>query len=328
MKISVRTSARLHLGFYNFFSDGVAYGGLGVAIENPSVVVKVFKVEENGVKIVNRSSVDISDCVESVVKALGLRGIGIEVLSAIPRHVGLGSTTQTVLAIAYAASKLLRLSYSVRELAVKLCRGRDSGIGIAVFELGGFVVDSGRRVGENRRILCPTSVDSLPQLIFRASMPRGWSFTVIIPAMRRGFDEVSERKAMDMPQEVSKELQLELYKLIFLHMLPAILRRDIDTFGKALTKLQFIVGEYFSRYQGDVFCCKEAELAVKTLLNYGAKGVGQSSWGPTVYGLVEGHVAAKKLCEKVLKELRTIGVEAKCLAVKPRNRGAEVAVEV
>lgn len=327
MKVVVQASARLHMGFYNFLSDGVAYGGLGAAIEYPSVVVKVYRHSGEGVKVFNRSTVEVQDCVESVVKVLSLSGVSIEILSAVPRHVGLGSTTQTTLAIAYATSKLLGLNYKVKELAVKLCRGMDSGIGVAAFEVGGFIVDSGRRVGEGGRVLCPASVSDLPQPVFRAPIPRSWSFAVVIPKKRRGLDEVSERRAMDAPQQVSKDVQLELYKLVFLYMIPALLRRDIETFGKALTKLQFTVGEYFSKYQGGVFCCEEAEEAVKAMLKHGAKGVGQSSWGSTVYGLVEGQATAKRLCRKVLEEVVARGVEAECLTVKVRNRGADVAVE-
>uniref|UniRef100_A0A7C4BDF1 Beta-ribofuranosylaminobenzene 5'-phosphate synthase n=1 Tax=Ignisphaera aggregans TaxID=334771 RepID=A0A7C4BDF1_9CREN len=326
MKVLVHATARLHMGFYNFLADGIAYGSIGVALDRPSITVRVFTHSEGGFKVLNRAGVDITDCIRAVEKVFDLRGIGIEVVSAIPRHVGLGSTTQTVLAIAYALSKLQGLGYGVRGIAVKLCRGRDSGVGIAAFESGGFVVDSGRRVTEGR-VACPSSVEDLPQPVFQAPLPKKWSFLIFTPKKKRGLDEVSERRALDTPIELPRDTQFELYKLVFLHMIPSVLRRDAETFGKALTKLQFIVGEYFSKYQGGVFCCEEAETIVKTMLRHGVKGVGQSSWGPTVYGLVEGHTTAKRLCEKVLRDLRSEGVEVEYMIAKARNKGAEVAVE-
>lgn len=327
MSVVVHASARIHMGFYNFLTDGIAYGGLGAALSQPSVVVRVSRLGGKGFDVVNRSGVDISDCIDSVVKAFDLRGVGIEVLSAIPRHIGLGSTTQMTLAIAYAASKLLGLGYSVRDIAVRLCRGRDSGIGVIAFERGGFIVDSGRRISESGKVLCPTSLEDLPQPIFRAPIPRKWSFILFIQKMRRGFDEIGERRAMDVPTSLPKDIQHELYKLVFLYMIPSILRRDIDVFGKALTRLQFVVGEYFSKYQGGIFCCEEAEAIVNTMLRHGVKGVGQSSWGPTVYGLVEGHAIAKRIAERVLKDVKSKGIEAEYMVVKASNRGAMVVME-
>jgi beta-ribofuranosylaminobenzene 5'-phosphate synthase len=326
MSIIVEAPSRIHMGFYNFLTDGIVYGDLGVAIEEPKVIVKIFRVDEDRVIVVNKSGEDISDCVEKTINVLNIRGVGIEVLKSIPRHVGLGSTTQIMMAIAYGVSKLLNLRYSVRELAVKLCRGRDSGVGISVFEKGGFVVNSGRDISMSRRVLCPSSLQDLPQLIFRSPVPRYWRFIVFIPKRRKGFDEVSERIAMDKPAELPKDLQFELYKLVFLHIVPAILRKDIETFGKALTKLQFVVGEYFSKYQGGVFCCEEVEVIVKSLLKHGIKGVGQSSWGPTVYGIVEKFLA-RKVLKNVLRDIESKGIEVDYMIVKARNRGAVAVIE-
>jgi len=327
VKVTVHTPARIHMGFYNFLADNIAYGDLGVALQKPSVTVRVSEISGNEIRVANKSGVDISDCIESVVKKLNLRGVYIEVLNAIPRHVGLGSTTQTVLAIACAVSRLQGLSCNVRDLAVKLCRGRDSGVGIAVFERGGFVVNSGRRISGERRVLCPTSPLDLPQVVFRAPVPREWSFILFTPRERRGLDEISERRVMDIPMQFPKDLQCELYRLVFLHMIPSILRRDIETFGKALTKLQFTIGEYFSKYQGGIFHSEEVELIVNTLLRYGVKGVGQSSWGPTVYGLVKGQSRARRIAVRVLEEIKSKGVEAEYVVVKAANRGARLVVE-
>jgi len=327
VRVVIQAPARIHMGFYNFLTDNVVYGDLGVAIQKPRVVIRVSRSGEGSFKVVNKSGVDISDCLEKVAKIFDLHDVHIEVLDVIPRHVGLGSTTQITLAIAYAVSTLQGFNYSVRDLAVKLCRGRDSGVGIATFERGGFIVNSGRRVSEEGRVKCPTSLHDLPQVIFRASVPREWSFTIFTPKTRKGLDEVSERKVMDIPISLPKDIQYELYKLVFLYIIPSILRDDIETFSKALTKLQLIVGGYFSKYQGSTFCCEEAELIVNTMLRYGVKGVGQSSWGPTIYGIVEGWSKAKEITMRVLREVRSIGIEADYMIVKACNRGAKLVVE-
>jgi beta-ribofuranosylaminobenzene 5'-phosphate synthase len=320
--IVIESSARLHLGFYNFLVDSIVYGGLGVAIEYPKISIKVSK--SNGLDIVNKSGVDLEDAVRNTLNKLNVDNIKIEILEAIPRHVGLGSTTQTMLAMGYAISKLFNLGYSVEEIAVLLGRGRDSGIGIATFKYGGFVVDSGRVLSEKGFVTPPRDVIDIPQIIFRSKLPRNWYFLVFIPRGIKGLDEKSERVAMDVPREIPKDIQFELYKLLILHIIPAVVRRDIDVFGKALTKLQFIVGEYFSKYQGGVFCCKESEYIVNSMLRNGVHGAGQSSWGPTVYGIVEGYSKARRILVKTVAEIQSKGLDAAYYIVKARNKGASL----
>ncbi|MEM1646578.1 MAG: hypothetical protein QXL96_12140 [Ignisphaera sp.] len=317
----VESSARLHLGFYNFFEDNVAYGGLGVAIEEPRVRVCVRSSEN--FELVNRSGVDVSDIGEFVKERLGVEKVSISVDQAISRHIGLGSTTQISLSIAYAIAKHLNLGYTIRELAVLLGRGMDSGIGIAAFEYGGFVVDSGRRVVSGR-VEKPKSIEDLPKIIFRSPLPIDWYFIVVVPRGIKGLDEKQERKAMDIPHQLPKELQYELYKLLLLNIIPSVLSKDVELFGKAITKLQLIVGTYFSKYQGGIFCCRESEEIVKTLQEHGAYGVGQSSWGPTVYGLVKSRVKALKILRKVTDKADKLGLECDYYVVRARNKGAKV----
>ncbi|MEM4552614.1 MAG: hypothetical protein QXI86_00065 [Ignisphaera sp.] len=321
MAICIETSARLHLGFYNFFEDGIAYGGLGVAIEYPKIRVKVYR--DTGFSVINKvHGLYVDDVVDLVKNSLNVSSIGIVVEEAYSRHVGLGSTTQLALSISYGIAKLLDMKYSVRELAVALGRGRDSGIGVATFEYGGFVVDSGRRV--NQRVEVPRSVNDIPQILFRSYLPEDWYFIVIIPHGIKGLDEVRERSVMDYPQPLPRDLQYELYKLLLLHIIPSIVRRDIEVFGKAITKLQRIVGEYFSKYQGGIYCCREAEEIVNALLNSGAQGAGQSSWGPTVYGIISGKDNAFRVLRKVSEKIERHGIEYSYYVVKNRAKGASI----
>ena len=100
------------------------------------------------------------------------------------------------------------------------------------------------------------------------------------------------------------------------------MRKDIVLFGKALTEIQYITGNYFSRYQAGVFCCRESEEAVKLLLRYGVYGVGQSSWGPAVYGVVDSKKKASYIAGKVVNGLRSMGISVKYVFIsRPRNRG-------
>ena len=317
MRVDVKSSARLHLGFYTISSDCMAYGSMGLAIDRPEVNVQVEKAD--GLKIRNLTQVIIERDVKEVVELLNLPGAEVNVLKAIPRHVGLGSTTQLRLSIAYALSKIYNLRYNIRQLAFIIKRGWVSGVGIAAFKQGGFILDSGRIPGENG--LCePKNPDDLPNIMFRRPLPKSWHFVVAIPRGIRGFDEHEEKPILKTP-ETNHSLERDLHETVLLYMLPALARRDAKNFGKALTKVQRLVGKYFSKHQGGEFCCWETEQMIKNLLNGGAYGAGQSSWGPTAYGLIEGSKRSKKLLNHMVKSAEKIGVDSEFFIVQPRNRG-------
>jgi beta-ribofuranosylaminobenzene 5'-phosphate synthase len=278
--------------------------------------VQVRKADRPEIK--NLTQVTIERDVKEVMKLLNLSGAEVNVLKAIPRHVGLGSTTQLRLSIGYALSKIYDLKYSIRRLAFILRRGTVSGVGIAAFKQGGFILDSGRLSKDG--ISEPKSPDEIPSVMFRSPLPKSWRFIVAIPRGIRGLDEREEKPILEAP-ETNHSLEHNLHETVLLHMLPALARRDAKNFGKALTKVQRLVGRYFSKYQGGEFCCWETEQMVKSLLNGGAYGAGQSSWGPTAYGLVEGSKRAKKLLDYMLKSAERIGVESEFFIAQPRNRG-------
>ena len=77
----------------------------------------------------------------AIAAHLGIRGgHALTVLSSIPAHAGLGSGTQLALGIAAALRRLHGLPANPGEDARVLGRGHRSGIGIFLFQQGGFVV--------------------------------------------------------------------------------------------------------------------------------------------------------------------------------------------
>jgi len=317
MRIDIESSARLHLGFYTISAGCIAYGSMGLAIDVPEVFVQVGKADR--LKIRNLTQVAVEPDVKEAVKLLNLPGAEINVLKAIPRHVGLGSTTQLRLCVAYALSKIYDLKYNIRQLAFILKRGAVSGVGIAAFKQGGFILDSGRILSKDG-IHKPKNPDEIPSIMFRRPLPKSWCFVVAIPRGIRGLDEREEKPILEMP-ETNYDLERKLHEAVLLGMLPALARRDAKTFGKALTKVQRLVGRYFSKFQGGEFCCWETEEMIKGLLEGGAYGAGQSSWGPTAYGLIEGSKKAEELSDYMFKLTERIGVESEIFVVQPRNRG-------
>ena len=71
-------------------------------------------------------------------------------------------------------------------------------------------------------------------------------------------------------------------------LLPALAEGDLATFGAALSAIQAITGRWFAPVQGGTFAPGPSEELVRRMAEWGASGVGQSSWGPAVYGIVDG----------------------------------------
>ena len=76
-----------------------------------------------------------------------------------------------------------------------------------------------------------------------------------------------------------------LCRLVLLNLLPALVERDRSTFGEALYEFNRKGGELFRLIQGGVYAHPRIEELVKTIRAFGIKGVGQSSWGPTIFAL-------------------------------------------
>ncbi|RLE48906.1 MAG: hypothetical protein DRJ33_08665, partial [Candidatus Methanomethylicota archaeon] len=132
----VTSHARLHFGFYRFLDLNLAYGSMGLSLEHPKFQAEIRKADD---VVVRGESKEIIDVARKAVERLGVKGVEVVVHQYIPFHVGLGATTQTSLAIAYALNELYGLGYTIEQLAAKLGRGFNSGIGLWTFKYGGFI---------------------------------------------------------------------------------------------------------------------------------------------------------------------------------------------
>ena len=323
MKVRINTSARLHLGFYNFRKGDRVYGSIGVAIDKPVLDVVIEPLEEKRIEVVSRQ--DIEDVIRRVKQVFNV-GARIYVHSYIPRHVGLGSTTQLALAIGVGLSLITQhqAEIDVYDIAAKLGRGLVSGIGVATFKYGGFVVDCGRRVYGDRLEL-PRSASDVPQPIIQHRLPKDWRFIVIVPRTSKPrVSEDRELQIMQPPANVPETLQYELYAALLLEMLPALWKGDIEGFGKALTRIQILTGKFFEPLQGGVFCCRETEAVIKVFNELGVYGYGQSSWGPVAYGLVDID-RSERVFIRCMERLKELGIDVEYATIAtPRNDGAKI----
>jgi beta-RFAP synthase len=198
----------------------------------------------------------------------------VRVASAPAEHVGLGVGTQLSLAVARAVLSLAGdADMSVADLARLTTRGRRSGIGLHGFQHGGLIVDGGSR-----------NEAEIPPLLARLPFPEAWSILLVQPPGLRGLHGADERRAFASLAPINEDLTGALCRLVLLEILPAVAEHDLDTFGAALAELQARVGACFAPAQGGIYATSQASMIVDELRRLGFVGVGQSSWGPTLYG--------------------------------------------
>ena len=95
----------------------------------------------------------------------------------------------------------------------------------------------------------------------------------------------------------------------------------ISNFGRALSQIQEITGRWFAAVQGSTFAKGVSEELVHRMREWRALGVGQSSWGPAVYGIVGRDDDAQRLADRARDFIGSDGV---VYAGPFRSEGARV----
>jgi beta-RFAP synthase len=109
-----------------------------------------------------------------------------------------------------------------------------------------------------------------------------------------------------------------------MQMLPAVIERDPVAFGESLTGIQRIVGGWFRSVQGGIFATAQGAELARIMRRAGASGVGQSSWGPAVYGLAADQDQADYIKHRLLQAMKEKKVKTTVFLAKASNRGAEI----
>jgi len=283
-KIRIEAPARLHLGMFDLGGSlGRQFGGIGVAIGQPSLILEV----EIGQSLTAEgpSADRVVAFAERYLQSNQITtGAHFRVEQAIPAHVGLGSGTKLGMAVAQALATLYDLSDDPYLLAQAVGRGSRSAIGLWTFAQGGFVVEGGQWSEQNRPA----------PLLLRQAMPADWHCVLAIPQARSGLSGKEEAQAFAQLGGM-REQAAAISHLVLMSLLPALVEGELVEFGAALTQMQRLVGECFSPVQGGHFANDRSAQLIERLLEWGAAGAGQSSWGPTVYGLVADAAQGQRL---------------------------------
>lgn len=203
----------------------------------------------------------------------------INVLSAAPQHVGLGTGTQLGLSIARALAELTEEHYweqGIGILASRMGRGERSAVGIYGFQSAGFIVEAGK-----------TADQDVSTRVFRADFPDEWSIVLVVPNDIKGVHGKREVETLaQLAEKKCDDRAIEtLSRIVLLGMLPALFELDLVLFGEALYDFNRRSGAMFEDAQGGIYAHPRIEVVVRKIREMGIKGVGQSSWGPAIFAI-------------------------------------------
>ena len=305
MRVRIETPARLHFGFLDLSGEtGRLYGGVGVALSRPRAVVEAEPAEE----IDTDAGGYFENLLRDAVDVLDVPGARLDVHDTLPRHVGLGSGTQHASAVLEAVGRANDVETTRRHVRA-MGRGVRSGVGRAVFENGGFVVDAGHPVGvdrENRRV---------PSVAVRHAVPSDWRFIVAVPDGEGAHGEDEERR---MRRVVGDEAGIgdRVRREFVGRVLPGAAEGDVADFGAGVAEIDRLNGVWYADEQDGVYHDASAPIVERLGEHDAVAGAGQSSWGPSVYAVTTADHAADVAGS----------VDPPCFITSPDNHGARVSL--
>ena len=241
-----------------------------------------------------------------------IRGARIRILRAPHPHTGLGTGTQMAMAVARALALLIdRSDWEAPRLAGLVGRGERSAIGAYGFCAGGLLVEGGKM---DRSRLAP--------LVARCPFPEDWRIVLICPRCRQGLAGDRERHVFATMAPISDETTARMCRLVLMGLLPAVVDGDLPAFGASLYELQQVAGTCFLKSQGGVFAGPILERIVRFVRDEGVAGVGQSSWGPTLYAFCGDEDRALRLAGNIQNRFNLDDHEV--VVTEADNRGALV----
>jgi beta-RFAP synthase len=305
----------LHFGLFHVPVDGLThdrdgrpirkFGGLGMMIEKPCVTVTATEAgafqtsgplagrAEHFLHLIRQSEQIQNWRIEGEGQTLRLH---IQV-DGPPEHIGLGVGTSVGLAIVAAVRRdlypfrpVMRIYHgTVRRMAEAVNRGERSAIGMYGFERGGFIVDGGKEPHER-----------FSRLESRIEFPADWRVLLVRPPGIAAWFGGAERGAFarNRPHQQALFITKQLHIIARSRVIRALQDADFDTFAQSIFEFNRLAGEPFHDDQGGPYAGVEVACVIDELMEMGAVGVGQSSWGPTVFAMCRDvdeaeHLAAK-----------------------------------
>lgn len=293
--VEVVAPSRLHFGMFSFGrSDRRQYGGVGTMVDRPGLRLRITAAGEFAVRgpLAARAQT-VAERLAEAWRLDHLPACLIDVEAAPPDHVGLGTGTQLALAVTAGLNAWHgEPPLDAARLAALAGRGDRSAIGTYGFTRGGLLVEAGKLPGE-----------ALSPLEHRVELPAAWRFALICPTAERGLSGEAERRAFREMPAVPAETTERLRREVAVELLPAAEAGDFDRFSRSLYRFGREAGSCFAARQGGPFASGPIAELVATMRAAGIEGVGQSSWGPTVFALLRDEDAARQFVETLARQV-------------------------
>ncbi len=284
---------RLHFGLFHVPGGSLArssgaegasrvpvreFGGVGLMIDRPGLVVAARPAESWQFEGPLASRAQVFAHQFAATLPIPIQPLQILVERSPVEHTGLGVGTQLGLAVARAVAIESGLSdMSAAELAGRVGRGDRSAIGVHGFDRGGLIVEPGKAPSE-----------TISPLLTRVHLPDEWRVVVFAPAVSDRWSGGREQQAFARAGQTPRPpgLTETLCRIALLGLLPAAVAGDVQGFGEAVHEFNLRAGEPFAAAQGGAYAGPEVAGLIAAVRRLGVRGVGQSSWGPSVFAVV------------------------------------------
>jgi len=326
-RVIVQTPSRLHLTLIDMHGgSGRVDGGVGITLNEPGILLEVRQSSSLEVTGCDRVTQERSmDCARHVLKGLHAGGnVSIAVRKYYPSHIGLGSGSQLMLAIAQGIAEIYGRSLPVKDLALLVGRGGTSGIGTGAFEHGGFIIDGGHTFGlkGEKSGFRPSAASRgvrPPPIIVRHDFPKDWQILLAIPNLPAGASGTKETDIFRTHCPIPIDEVRKLCHEILMRMLPGIVEKDLDLFGSSVNAIQELG---FKKVELSLQPKQIPEL-IERMRSAGAACAGMSSFGPTVYAVGDLDMQRVQQATQSCMDEHTGGTT---LITCARNKGASVRV--
>jgi beta-RFAP synthase len=320
--VRIAAPSRLHFGLWSLAGGtGRQFGGVGAMAERPGLRLKVTSsagLEVHGLEIcgplplAERARVFVRRW--ALFHRLAVPACRIEIECSPPEHAGLGTGTQLGLSLAAGLGALCGLpSQSPQELALSVGRGMRSAVGTYGFVQGGLIVEQGKLPGE-----------PISPLDCRIDLPEDWRFVLVRPIGLTGLAGEDESTAIASLPAIAPAVTDRLVTETRDQLVPAAATSDFPTFAASLFRYGNLSGQCFAARQGGPYNGPILTRLVDQIRSLGAEGVGQSSWGPTLFVAQPNQAAAEDLTERIAALPGQWPLEL--VVTPPANRGARVEV--
>lgn len=212
------------------------------------------------------------------------------------------------MAIAEAIARCQGVVLNPIALATEIARrGKRSAVGVHGYFHGGLILEG----AATAQVLSP--------LRQQVPVSDNWCVALLCPApsLESVHGELELERFSQLPPAdptVSKELQ----RIAADELVPSVQAIDFSAFSDAVQRFNRISGLLFASIQGGPYRGPLVTGVVDWLLDHRVEGVGQSSWGPSVFAWFESRRHAQSVLQSLPPGIRLIDIAS------PKNTGREL----